>query len=178
MSASVLKKKIVFPGYSALPNRINSYKTCSHGFLSEYKDLFSEAGFFYTGKDDETICYYCGGGLKDWDEEKDNPWIEHARWFPKCPFVIVNRGQEFVEEHSNRKNKNPAEQKRISTSKIVVPDETMNEGLECLVCYSSERSIVFLPCKHCCTCSKCGLCFDNCVYCRRTITDIMEIYIV
>ncbi|GBP17678.1 E3 ubiquitin-protein ligase IAP-3 [Eumeta japonica] len=26
----------------------------------------ADAGFFYTGRSDKTLCFYCGGGLRDW----------------------------------------------------------------------------------------------------------------
>ncbi|CAG2244792.1 unnamed protein product [Mytilus edulis] len=29
--------------------------------------------------------FFCGGGLRDW-EPVDQPWIEHAHWYPECPF--------------------------------------------------------------------------------------------
>jgi hypothetical protein len=33
--------------------------------------------------------------MKGW-EEGDNPWIEHARWFPNCSFVKQCKGDNFV----------------------------------------------------------------------------------
>jgi hypothetical protein len=33
--------------------------------------------------------------LQNW-EAGDDAWVEHARWFPRCPFLIQNRGQDFV----------------------------------------------------------------------------------
>lgn len=54
------------------------------------------------GKGDQTICYHCGGGLKDW-EETDEPWVEHARWFCKCPYVLLVKGKEFVDDVCGQK---------------------------------------------------------------------------
>ncbi|KAL3883085.1 hypothetical protein ACJMK2_029378 [Sinanodonta woodiana] len=45
---------------------------------------------------DVVRCFACNGGLKNWDPE-DDPWIEHARWFPQCPFVKRVKGQEFID---------------------------------------------------------------------------------
>lgn len=56
----------------------------------------------YLGKGDQTICFHCGGGLKDW-EESDEPWVEHARWFSRCNFVLMIKGKEFVDEVCGRK---------------------------------------------------------------------------
>lgn len=54
--------------------------------------VMSEAGFFYLGSSDHVKCFYCVVGLKNW-EVGDDPWFEHARWNPKCPFVLLNKGQ-------------------------------------------------------------------------------------
>ncbi|XP_033105453.1 putative inhibitor of apoptosis [Anneissia japonica] len=54
-----------------------------------------EAGFFSVGEPDQTKCFYCGGGLRSW-ETNDDPWIEHAKWFPKCEWLIRKKGESFV----------------------------------------------------------------------------------
>nr|WUR10786.1 inhibitor of apoptosis protein 3 [Calliteara abietis nucleopolyhedrovirus] len=48
----------------------------------------AKAGFFYTGEDDKVKCFYCDGGLHGWESD-DSPWIEHARWFNRCPYVMT-----------------------------------------------------------------------------------------
>jgi hypothetical protein len=50
---------------------------------------------FFLGFNDNVKCFYCDGGLRNW-ETGDEPWEEHARWFPKCPFVVQVKGQEFI----------------------------------------------------------------------------------
>ena len=42
------------------------------------------------------MCYYCGGGLRNWIEG-DNPFVEHARWFPFCEFIRATKGDTFVD---------------------------------------------------------------------------------
>ncbi|XP_046403099.1 death-associated inhibitor of apoptosis 2-like [Ischnura elegans] len=56
----------------------------------------AEAGFFYAGQADQVRCFYCDGGLWDWQEE-DDPWVEHVRWFPNCAYVLLVKGEDFVE---------------------------------------------------------------------------------
>ncbi|WP_368732208.1 RING-HC finger protein [Klebsiella pneumoniae] len=46
-----------------------------------------------------------------------------------------------------------------------------------MICLTSERNIVFLPCKHCCTCANCGLGLDWCAVCREPIRELMKIYL-
>uniref|UniRef100_A0A4X2LMP8 RING-type E3 ubiquitin transferase n=1 Tax=Vombatus ursinus TaxID=29139 RepID=A0A4X2LMP8_VOMUR len=55
----------------------------------------AEAGFFYTGQHDHVKCYYCDGGLRNWDRG-DDPWREHAKWFPRCEFLLQSRGRDYV----------------------------------------------------------------------------------
>jgi hypothetical protein len=45
------------------------------------------AGFFYYNKGDCVQCAFCLGILKQW-ERGDNPWAEHKRHFPRCPFIL------------------------------------------------------------------------------------------
>jgi hypothetical protein len=30
-------------------------------------------------------------------EAGDDPWVEHARWFPQCAFVKQNKGEKFIQ---------------------------------------------------------------------------------
>jgi len=60
-----------------------------------------EAGLYYIGVRDKVKCWYCNGGLQNWNRT-DNPWIEHTRWFPTCEFVLQNKGPEYVSEITRR----------------------------------------------------------------------------
>ncbi|XP_028646059.1 baculoviral IAP repeat-containing protein 1e-like [Grammomys surdaster] len=51
--------------------------------------VLSAAGFFFTGKRDTVQCFSCGECLGNWEEE-DDPWKEHAKWFPNCLLIAVH----------------------------------------------------------------------------------------
>ena len=36
-------------------------------------------------------------GLKNWDRF-DDPWIEHAKWFPLCEYLLKYIGVDFVKD--------------------------------------------------------------------------------
>lgn len=55
----------------------------------------ASAGFYYVGHSDDVKCFCCDGGLRCW-EPGDDPWVEHAKWFPRCEFLIRIKGQEFI----------------------------------------------------------------------------------
>lgn len=77
----------VFPHYVTKAARLKSFIDWPLSRCQSPEQL-ADAGFVYTGCDDKTVCFYCGGGLKDWEAE-DVPWLEHLRWFSRCPYVYL-----------------------------------------------------------------------------------------
>ncbi|XP_018411857.1 PREDICTED: putative inhibitor of apoptosis [Nanorana parkeri] len=61
----------------------------------------SEAGFYYVGRNDDVKCFCCDGGLRCW-ESGDDPWVEHAKWFPRCEYLLHIKGQGFVRDIQER----------------------------------------------------------------------------
>ena len=57
----------------------------------------ADAGFYYLGDKDRVRCWYCNGGLQNL-ERYDLPRQEHAKWFPKCEFLLKSKGLKFVED--------------------------------------------------------------------------------
>lgn len=82
-----------YPEYSTIDSRNRSFLT----WTSNVQDtnVLAQAGFYYLGSSDEVRCFYCDGGLRNW-LVGDDPWVEHARWFPKCPFVILVKGPAYI----------------------------------------------------------------------------------
>ncbi|OXB67870.1 hypothetical protein ASZ78_005552 [Callipepla squamata] len=58
-------------------------------------EQLARAGFFYTGQGDVVRCFYCDGGMRNW-AFGDDPWREHAKWYPRCEFLLRSMGREFV----------------------------------------------------------------------------------
>jgi hypothetical protein len=54
-----------------------------------------EAGFFHEGPGDLVRCFWCDGGLENWLPH-DDPWAEHASWYPGCRHVYHVKGPEFI----------------------------------------------------------------------------------
>ena len=57
--------------------------------------LFFNHFIFKLGSPDSVKCFFCNGGLLDWEVD-DNPWWEHARWFPECGFLKQVKGMVFI----------------------------------------------------------------------------------
>lgn len=97
-----------YPNYAPLQVRISSYQGWP-SYLDQTPRLMAMAGFLYAGYSDYTRCFFCGGGLRNW-EAGDDPWVEHARWFPECAFLKQNKGDNFIQavlrKHKETEQKN------------------------------------------------------------------------
>lgn len=87
-------------GYSTEEARCESFKGWPTNTNQTPVEL-SKAGFYYYGIKDAVKCFYCNGCLKNWDPT-DEPLVEHARWFPKCPYIRQMNGLKFIEEVRKR----------------------------------------------------------------------------
>ncbi|XP_077136792.1 baculoviral IAP repeat-containing protein 1-like [Ranitomeya variabilis] len=65
--------------------RLQSF-TCWPVYASIKPCELAETGFFFTGTRDNVQCFSCGGCLGNW-EENDDPWKEHAKWFPEYALI-------------------------------------------------------------------------------------------
>ena len=114
--------------YTSRTGRLRSYVNWPHACSNLSPAALSEAGFFhsgkrrqafsysmillnciryttlfnltFTGRGDESVCFHCGGGLRFW-QRTDDPWKEHALWFPYCVFLRYVKGTEFVRQCEN-----------------------------------------------------------------------------
>ncbi|TKC40003.1 hypothetical protein EI555_001659, partial [Monodon monoceros] len=75
----------------------NKYSTCVISYILVVK-LYVFISFgpkLILGHSDDVKCFCCDGGLRCW-ESGDDPWVEHAKWFPRCEYLIRIKGQEFI----------------------------------------------------------------------------------
>lgn len=118
-----------FSNYVSLSSRIRSFARWKFDHVQDPTTL-AEAGFYQFGNRDEVKCFHCGGGLCYWLEQ-DQPWYEHARWFPKCPFLLLAKGPQYVQNIQDR-HKNDPETKARQQQKTtpVQPIMTLDEAME------------------------------------------------
>ncbi|CAC5379793.1 BIRC7_8 [Mytilus coruscus] len=96
MNMGICLEKPKYPKFAVRTTRLSSFANWP-SYFSQTPDELVTAGFFYTGIEDHCRCFFCGGGLRRW-EVGDLPWTEHARWYPKCSFVIQCMGAKFIED--------------------------------------------------------------------------------
>ncbi|KAJ1531811.1 hypothetical protein ONE63_000465 [Megalurothrips usitatus] len=125
------------PMYANIEARLESFNCWPIGLKHRPQEL-AEAGFFYTGLGDKTICFQCGGGLKDW-AETDQPWREHALYFSKCSFVVQTKGREFIAEVLGKK---PAPLTPEEIHALAIPKEYSDVVQQRTEPSASSRSII------------------------------------
>jgi len=78
--------------------RIASFynKSWNRDFLQASPEELAKAGLFFTGRSDRVKCWYCNGGLQNWDYT-DSPIVEHVKWYPQCEFILREKGDEYVQ---------------------------------------------------------------------------------
>ncbi|APO13965.1 IAP [Plodia interpunctella granulovirus] len=81
--------------YATVASRIKSYELWPMS-MPQSPQVMADAGFYYTGRGDKVICYHCGGGAFKW-MHNDDPWEQHALWFPTCTYVKKMKGKKFIE---------------------------------------------------------------------------------
>ncbi|XP_052097148.1 baculoviral IAP repeat-containing protein 7-like isoform X9 [Mytilus californianus] len=102
-SLGIHLEKPKYPNYACLTVRISSFEGWP-SYLDQSPRQMAMAGFLFAGYHDYTRCFFCGGGLRNW-EAGDDPWVEHARWFPKCTFLKQNKGEKFINAVQKRQAK-------------------------------------------------------------------------
>ncbi|KFQ06363.1 Baculoviral IAP repeat-containing protein 7-B [Leptosomus discolor] len=139
----------------------------------QYTDMHPEqlarAGFFYTGQDDVVRCFYCDGGVRNWSFG-DDPWREHAKWYPGCEFLLRSKGREFVRSVHDLGfiffSFFGKDESRMSTEEQL---RRLQEERMCKVCMDRDVSVVFVPCGHLVACGDCALNLRLCPICRAVI---------
>ena len=167
-----------FPEFEVL-KRLESFE--NSGRFVENKYSFAAAGFFFSENNPEYLtCFCCGGKLGNWTGEED-PFVEHAKYFPYCTHLLWTKGKQFVTSINSPKKEIITSEttKEINQSYSMSKklDDEENKGVRiCNNCNENEARILFLPCGHILTCRECLKFFFDCGNCEKEITGKFETY--
>ncbi|XP_075165896.1 death-associated inhibitor of apoptosis 2 [Haematobia irritans] len=84
------------PKFSSLDARLQTYTNWPIPNIQS-PELLAQAGLYYQEVDDQVRCFHCNMGLRSWEKE-DDPWFEHAKWYPMCQFVRLVKGPNYIQE--------------------------------------------------------------------------------
>lgn len=190
---AVPSRRPTYPEYVVYESRLLSFKDWPKAVRQKPSEL-AEAGFFYTGRSDHTRCFHCGGGLKGWEvsggpprpargshfacvKDDDVPWEQHARWFPKCNYLILKKTREYVERVVSRQ---PAEKQEERQQKTVKPTDTKEEAnvsFVCKICFCNKDAVLFAPCRHVVACVDCAPGLSTCPICRTPLESVVRVFL-
>ena len=149
--------------------------------------------FIFTGCNDEAKCFYCEGIIQSW-EPNDDPWEEHATWYPRCGFLkkfyntitkqktedeSIQRIEERLTNIATDVDENKTNRKRVSDEKSYIIEllrKKFDDDVEILSSILAEINKVeeLTLCKICedrdrnATFNPCGH-FVCCIKCAMTV---------
>ena len=144
---------------------------------------------FYTGTGDKVKCVFCEVEIGVW-ERTDDPIIEHIKWSPNCALLKKDRTSnvpisflEFLKifpkpDECGAKRTTPLPTNKNKSVHTKTSSSESSKGNEkiCKICYTNELNVVFLPCGHVVSCTKCAEVLYKCPICRSYIENSNRIY--
>ncbi|XP_069104429.1 death-associated inhibitor of apoptosis 1-like isoform X2 [Argopecten irradians] len=94
MTETRITSRAFYPDYVLPADRLKTFDRWPRD-IHQTPEQMLESGFFYAGYEDCVRCFQCGIGLRNW-EPPDNPHVEHARWSPRCAFLLQVKGPDFI----------------------------------------------------------------------------------
>jgi len=92
----------VNPHMRSLESRLSTYRSgWQASRVRATPKQLAETGLYFLGERDRLKCWYCNGGLQNWEFD-DDPWFEHAKWFPTCDFLLQMKGPDYVHDVARR----------------------------------------------------------------------------
>ncbi|CAC5422367.1 unnamed protein product [Mytilus coruscus] len=116
-----------YPVYVELAARLHSFRRWP--FYGPTVEDLAHAGFFGERHNGDSVCcYYCGVVLNNWDRN-DDPWVEHAWWFPQCRFLKETRGERFIHLVQRQSQEEDRFHRRMHTA-VVENDTDMTQEVK------------------------------------------------
>lgn len=72
-SQGITSRAPSYPMFESLSARLRSFSNWPN-HMTQTPHQMASAGFFYKGYGDSTLCFFCGGGLKEW-KAGDDPLV-------------------------------------------------------------------------------------------------------
>nr|AFS51999.1 inhibitor of apoptosis protein [Dendrolimus kikuchii nucleopolyhedrovirus] len=192
------KVKCMYNCMSNVQARVNTFADHWPAVLRGLVSSIADAGLFYSGRGDETVCFFCDCRVHEWRID-DDAWRRHALANPQCYFVTAIKGDDFCSSSSSSSNSfnakttvitdddddddtNTAVNENVNAVVVhsgePVDSESSYFSGVCTVCWERQRDAVLLPCRHFCTCIQCYFGLKNkCPTCRREVVDFIKVYV-
>lgn len=174
------ESEIKYSEYKLHCDRLKTFSSWPRGIKQRPEEL-AEAGFFYSGKGDEIVCFSCGLGICQLEPD-DNPWVEHKNLLiGNCAYLDLNNeilkyNQKIHQELMKSKESQSVKSEHCNQFEN---GADINNSIEtkCKICLDRKANIVFLPCKHVAVCSQCVFGInEKCPICRGIISEKISLF--
>jgi baculoviral IAP repeat-containing protein 7/8 len=171
------KPECIYKCMSNTRSRINTFSEYWPATFQNMVEQIADAGLFYTGKGDETVCFFCDCKVRDW-HHNDEPWQRHFAENPQCFFVVSVKGKNFsIDKSKHDSSRKEQRDMNLHDAKYVEVIETETK-LECTICLERQRDAVLLPCRHFSICVHCYFSLDKkCPSCRQDVIDFIKVFV-
>lgn len=108
----------------------------------------------------------------DDDADDDDDYDEEAE-------AIKRRKMEEADEQLARQLAAQEEEQQSGADDMQRGDEGDGEEAngQCVVCWTEKKSVLFLPCRHLCSCKACADKTTQCPLCRKTIQQKTDVFV-
>lgn len=165
-------------------NRLNTFHDWNVSFID--KRTLAMLGFYSMKRSDLVKCYFCHVKIGMW-EEGDDVLADHIRWSPSCNFIQrkqtnnVAIDTELFEKALQNITPPSIDEFPIKRSKTTTEgtiEDSNNDEMMCIICFTNKRNIVLLPCGHIITCAMCTSRIKSfrCPICRKFVTRKNKIF--
>lgn len=142
-----------------------------------------------------TITWEIDSGTKFTVNVGDTPFkYTFAQHLTPNPHFLLKQLEKYIEMSEKKKSKEQRfllsfeEASKMSETELNECKALLEKSLEvirkvkedpdcCAICMKEKRNVVFLPCRHCVTCTKCSKLVEECPICREKISQSMNIFI-
>ncbi|XP_055336580.1 putative inhibitor of apoptosis [Paramacrobiotus metropolitanus] len=91
-AALVADGEVYVPAMKEYRDRFATYAKSPGQVISQRPMDMANAGFFFMeGIWDQVQCFCCGRKLMQWTRD-DDPWIEQAKYEPRCEYLLEKKG--------------------------------------------------------------------------------------
>ncbi|XP_045195486.2 death-associated inhibitor of apoptosis 1-like [Mercenaria mercenaria] len=131
----------IFPQYTIYVNRMESFEIWPKHLPAKKEDLV-EVGLVFTGVCDNVHCLFCGGELRN-GEQDAVPMEEHNNWYLYwCLYVLFIKNQANVEKHVYRNSSEINPYKSVAAQSCLendYPEEKVKQAIDIYIQRNGTR---------------------------------------
>lgn len=133
-------------------------------------DKLAKAGFYYAIKYNILLCAFCHVKLCNLKKDDDIMKIHENLAFSACKYINC------LKTKSLKATKKLSPFLKLKKKSCLILADSSDQ-YRCKICFEEKLDVLFIPCNHIITCSKCSSKLSQCPVCREDIVGSITVYI-